>query len=273
MDPGQLALDDIIKMQREGRAGLYEQAMAGYLKWLAPQMATIADVLKSASGELESRLSALKLHGRTAPAAGDLYTGAVMFIRFAQAAGAISETQAHSYLDRILKALSAMAIDQKPGQDEEDIGVKALDLLRAVFMSGAGYVSCRVGGDMTPAPADWQRWGWQRGNLGMEPGHNAGALNLGYINEMDAMLELNREATYQALTRMGGQSNELRARARTVWRRWSEVGICVGDKARNTPTQRRYNEGEFLIIPIDQVYLSENGTDKLTSRSIVNLPF
>ena len=125
-------------LQASARSGRLAGAMAGYLRWLAPQM----DRLK---GELRDRLDALRDealaqgirgHSRTPATFASWMLGIEAFFRYAAESGAVAEKDAADYLKACRNALYSLMEDQDEHQASQDEVSRFLSLLASALASG-----------------------------------------------------------------------------------------------------------------------------------------
>jgi len=84
-------LDILTECQRDGAAGAYAAAMAGYLGWLASQYEAMRETLSEKVTEYRAKAAAElgAAHPRTPGIVADLYAGWEFFLNFAAETGAI----------------------------------------------------------------------------------------------------------------------------------------------------------------------------------------
>src|SRR5262249_4363119 len=70
--PGEVNPERLTACQRNGTAGLYAQALAGYARWLAPQFAVVRNRLHEERDNLRDRALADGMHARTPAMIADL---------------------------------------------------------------------------------------------------------------------------------------------------------------------------------------------------------
>jgi len=126
--------------QADAASGLYAEAVAGYITWLAPR---IAEIQKSGlNNEIVHLRDLLQCgsHARTAPNLANLACGMVYFLQYAQDIGAIDATQADALWARLWNTLvetsKAQGIEQHAAKPE----VQYAELLRTALASGQAYL-------------------------------------------------------------------------------------------------------------------------------------
>ena len=94
--------------QNDAREGIYAQAMAGYIEWLAPRIEIIQAQLTSLVVEVRDRLPS-DGHARSNSNTANLILGIRCFLQYACELGAITPQDASSYLERCKIALAEIA--------------------------------------------------------------------------------------------------------------------------------------------------------------------
>jgi hypothetical protein len=158
---GDMDLDRLTEAQHKGGQGVFAQAMAGYLKWLAPRYEETRAHLKSETERLRAADGKYS-HGRTGDAVTDLYVAWGVFLDFACEARAITEEGAadlHGDILKTLEGVGARQADEHKGSDPVD---RFMEILRAVFSSHAAHAANKNGG----SPDNATSWGWGKGDLG-----------------------------------------------------------------------------------------------------------
>jgi hypothetical protein len=139
--------------QQDAAAGLFAQALAGFLYRLAPQLDDIRGRLRSELAELRNRARGEGQHARTPGVVADLALGLRCLLDFAQAAGAVSDMQRAELWRRGWAALSEAAAEQAAGIASTEPAGLFLRLLSAAVASGRAHVA----GPHGEAPKDPER--------------------------------------------------------------------------------------------------------------------
>jgi hypothetical protein len=146
---------ELDKAQAQAKAGLYAEAMAGYIQWLARQ-----DHLGS---RLTARQNSLRgeatgSHARTPENIASLMLGIETMLQFAVAIEAITPQQSEAHRQSAWEALHMQGKVQAIYLQDETPARRFTALIRAVISSGRGHV-CAMGGG---APSDYAAvLGWQ----------------------------------------------------------------------------------------------------------------
>jgi hypothetical protein len=223
---GDVLLPGLTSHQSAAAAGLYAQAQAGFIRWLAPQYAELRERLPGRRAELRDRANA-EGHARTPGIVADLALGLQLFLDFALASGAVTK-EARDALARCSWG-ALLEAGRAHGRHVEAAEPTAhfLRLLGGALASGRAHVAGTDGG----APDNPGAWGWRGGE--------AQGRCVGWIDGDD--LFLGPEAAYaeaQQLSRHQGDT--LAVSSRTLWRRLKERGLLAAwDEARQRNTVRR----------------------------------
>lgn len=217
-------------LQAHARAGLFRQAMAGYLRWLAPQI----DHQKAALPELIRRLRDEALaagfaagHSRTPSDYGSLMAGLLLLVEFATDAGALTAPEAHAFQELAGDALRRLMAAQGEQQREEDEVIRFFALLRSALDSGRCHVSDRL--NQGAPKVHPHSWGWRSVPPGdgdeaarMEPNGS----RVGWTDGQT--LWLDGEAAYAVVTSFArSQSAELAVGKGTLYKRIHERGLLT----------------------------------------------
>ena len=244
--PGDMDLDRLTEAQRHGEQGLFAQALAGYLQWLAPDYEATRAFLKSETERLRPPEGKYR-HGRTADAVTDLYVTWGVFLGFASEIGAITETGASELHEDVGKTLEEVGLRQAEEHQGTDPVDRFIQLLRAVFSSFGAHAANENGG----APANAASWGWRKGELSdMGP---CGP-RIGWIDGDDLYLE--PTSTYAAVQNLAErEGGRLEMSKDTLFRRLNERGWLAsteawGGKAR-TQVRRRLDGARRCVCHLD----------------------
>ena len=245
---GDVQVDRLTLHQQAGAAGLFAQAMAGFLAWIAPQYDELCGQLPGERVSLRDKAQTGSGSPRTPGIAADLAIGLNLFFDFAVAAGVITNEQRAALAQRGWQALLVAADLQADHVQAAEPTALFLRLLVAALASGRAHVAGPDGLEpKTPAG-----WGWRgqeypcRGESGFpatEISWQAQGRRIGWIDGEDLYLE--PEASHAAAQEMAGaQGDSLPISARTLHRRLKERGLLASwDAGRQRNTVRRTLEG------------------------------
>ena len=148
--------------QADAAAGVYAQAMAGYLRWLAPRYREIRKELRSEINALREQAYRSGQHRRTPDNVANLAVGIRTFSDFAREVGALDQTQADALWTRCWSALGNAAAAQQEHQADSDPVHRFMELLMAVISSGRAHLTDSNG----DAPQKATTWGWREVEVG-----------------------------------------------------------------------------------------------------------
>ncbi len=138
----------------QSQAPLYSLAMAGYLRWLAPQMPGMDKRISGERGTIRATYPAS--HNRTSEIAAHLELGWKLFLEFAVECHAIEEHQASGMGARGRAALVRGCRDQVEEQSDADPLELYQHGLQSAISTGHVYVEGRDGS----SPLDPGSWGY-----------------------------------------------------------------------------------------------------------------
>src|ERR1700675_1604398 len=99
--PGDIDPKRLSACQRDADSGLYAQATAGYIQWLAPRLDQVRAGMSAAHGRYREQATHAGLHRRTPRIVADLFIGWERFLAFAHEAAALTLSEAESYRARV----------------------------------------------------------------------------------------------------------------------------------------------------------------------------
>src|SRR5262249_14843199 len=143
--------------QKDAAAGKYAAALAGFLRWLAPQYEAVRARLRVELAELRDRARAGGQHARTPGIVADLALGLRYLLDFAVAAGAITEAERAELWERGWEALAEAGAAQADHLAAAEPAGQFLRLLAAAVAGGYAHVAGADGN----APSEPLRWGWR----------------------------------------------------------------------------------------------------------------
>jgi hypothetical protein len=252
--PGDVELARLTPHQRAAASGLFAQALAGYVAWLAPRYGELRGSLPTQRAALRDRARDEVAGGspRTPGIVADLALGLELFLNFALDAGAVTSDQRAALEGRGWAALLQAAAAQAAHVQTAEPTALFLRMLAAAVASGRAHVAEPNG--MEPNPP--QAWGWQ-GQEYMRKGENGPELELRFVPQGRRVgwvegenLYLEPEASYAAAQQMARDQGEaLPVTPRTLHRRLSERGLLVSREAgRETVTIRKTLEGRRRAV-------------------------
>jgi hypothetical protein len=240
---GDVDVGRLTACQGDAAAGRYAEALAGFLRWLAPRYPVIRDGLSIETAALRERVNTEGLHARTPGALADLALGLKYFFDFAVEAGAIDAGEREALVRQAWKAL----LDAGAAQAEHIAAADPVGHFRRLLAGALASGRAHVAGPDGDAPAEAAAWGWREEQYLTRDGPDrrwvAQGRRIGWLDELDLYLE--PEAAYaeaQELARHQGEA--LPVSSRTLWRRLRERGLLASwDIRRHRNTVRRTLEG------------------------------
>lgn len=233
--PGDVVWKILSGCQQDAAAGLYAQALAGFLQWVAPQYEAVEKQLQEELADL--RVQAVQgEHKRTPEIAANLALGLRYFLRFAVHAEALSSDEGETLWQAGWDALSLAATAQGKHQEASEPARRFLELVNAALSSGKAHLANLSGG----IPTEPEAWGWR-----LEADHwTAKGAKIGWLDGKDIYLQSDSAyASAQDLARAQGDAIPLSVH--TLRRRLKEKSYLASwDKARETITVRQTLEGK-----------------------------
>jgi hypothetical protein len=237
LGPRDLRWERVTECQGDAEEGRYAQALAGFVRWLAPRYDEQHRWLRTRVAELRQEASGEGQHRRTPEIVAHLTAALDCFLDYAHEAGAISEAEARALRKRAWKALGGAAQAQHAHQATGDPAERFLELFRAALAAGRAHVAGADGHEPDMAPS----WGWRMLDRAYDwrpQGDRVGWLD-------GEHLYLQPDASYAVAQRLArDQGQEFVLAPRTLHKRLSERELLVSTEGgRNTLTVRRTLEG------------------------------
>lgn len=248
LGPNDLDWSALTRCQRDAADGLYAQAMAGFLRWLAPRYGGLREGLREEVVALREQARESATHRRTPEIVANLAAGVRCFLAFAQDIGAVTPEEASALRERCWRALGEAAQAQAQHQEASEPTRRFLELLNAAFVSGQAHIANMDGAH----PNEPGSLGWRLAAVGtgenqrQEWRHNG--QRVGWTDGDDLYLE--PDASFGAVQRLGRDTGEaLTVAPRTLRQRLHDRGLLVSrDAARGTLSVRRTIEGRRLAV-------------------------
>ncbi|BBL73009.1 cell wall-binding protein [Methylomagnum ishizawai] len=159
---GDIDRERLSQLQRAARGGLFRQAMAAYLRWLAPQMQELKVRLPELIRHFRDQAISTgfaSAHARTASDYASLKLGLSLFIEFATESGVLASAEASDFEARAEGALRDLMARQGDNQAEENEVRRFFTLLRSALSAGRCHVSDRH--HQGPPEVQPHAWGWR----------------------------------------------------------------------------------------------------------------
>lgn len=246
--PGDLKWESLTSCQLDAANGLYAQALAGYLRWLAAKHDDVAGRLRDEVTRLRTDAASSAMHRRTPEIVANLAVGVRYFLDFAEEAGAVNAQEAHRLRERCWRALGEAAQAQAHHQAASEPAQRFLELVSGAVASGKAHLAGADGGE----PDSPGSWGWRQSTVG-----TGDCTRLEWRPQGDRIgwldgdaLYLEPDAAYGVIQRLASATGEtLTVGLQTLKRRLRDKRLLVTtDRARQTFTVRRTIEGRRLPV-------------------------
>jgi hypothetical protein len=237
--PNDLDWSAVTASQKEAAEGRSAQALAGFLKWIAPQREALQDHIRGHLAQLRERAAGSASHRRTPEIAANLAVGWGLFLSFAQSVEAITEQERTQLWSRAWNALGRAVAVQAHHQRGGDPAQRFVELLGSAIASGRAHLAGTDGGRPL---VDGGAWGWRRTREGE---WEAQGERVGWLAENNHVY-LDADASYAAVQRLGQEvGDRLTLTPQTLRKRLKERGVLVStDAGRQVLTVRRIVEGQ-----------------------------
>lgn len=137
--PGAINKGKLTAAQQDAGAGLFAQANAVYLKYLASHYPNLKSHVQKRTAELRSVFEAEGRHQRIAENLASLAVGFEMFLACAVAQRAITQSESAALWKRFIEAMQFLAAEQDSVQKTEDPITEAIRMLKSAKLSGRIY--------------------------------------------------------------------------------------------------------------------------------------
>jgi hypothetical protein len=270
VSPGIVHWERMTACQSDAEAGLYTQALAGFVRWLAPRYGEIVQHLPAELRAL--RQQALQGgHRRTPDMVANLALGMQYVLAYAHDCGVLTVEECRRYWERTWQALGDVATAQQEHQAGEEPAGRFLALLVGAIAAGHAHVA---EAKTLQAPThDAEYWGWREKTIGTgddarEEKQPCGAC-VGWVHETRLYLE--PEAAFHAVQRFAeGQQAPLPITQRTLWKRMREQGMLVTQPSQAQNTVSRDigpdKKSKRVIDVAVALLCSENSRNSMFSR-------
>jgi len=246
LSPDALNWSRLSSCQEDAGSGLYAEALAGFVHWLAPRYAEVQAALRVEVAELRQAATQGAGHRRTPEIVASLAVGLRYFLAFAQDAGVLSAEEADVLWKRGWEALGESARAQAAQQASAEPARRFVEIIRAAISSGRAHVASREGGE----PEQPGVWGWRE--IPSADGYSQdwrpqGDL-VGWVDGADLYLE--PEASYAVAQRLARDTGDsLAVTSRTLHKRLHEQHLLTSTEPdRDTLTVRRVLAGSRRAV-------------------------
>jgi hypothetical protein len=214
--PGDIDVRKLTACQKAAEEGLFAEAMAAYVQYLASQYRYQQRRLAEQAREMRMEAAASDQHCRMPTTVANLAHGLFNFLLFAMNAGAIRWSEVKRISREGWEALGEAAKAQTRGQAAEEPTRRFMDLINAALIRGDVHLGQAASG-LGPSGAKSKLIGW--------------------VGEADGqkVLLLEPEAAFAAANRLAQeQGGSLTVGQATMWKRMRERSLVVRhEKGRN----------------------------------------
>jgi hypothetical protein len=234
---------DFAACQDEARTGLYTQALAGFLQWMAPHYEAIQQSLPQDVAALRHTAGQAG-HLRTPGMVAQLALGFQTFLAYASDLGALSPPERDALWHRGWRALNEAAAYQHEYHETEDEVRRFLTALRGALAAGDAHVA---DAQHPGEPCAWPAWGWRQessestNNMGSTRITTAWRAQGRCLSWLDGdRLYLDPEASYSIADRFAAtQKRAVTFSAQTLWKRIHERGLLKRDPSQDNNSNSR----------------------------------
>jgi Domain of unknown function (DUF3854)/Domain of unknown function (DUF927) len=237
---GDVNISALTPYQQAAAQGLYAQAMAGYLRWLAQNYEEWTARLGREHAEFRDRAMSGSLHPRVPGVVANLALGWNYFLAFALQVGAISEAERNHLAQQVWDDLIAAAAVQTAEIGARDCGRRFLELVVGALNSGEAHLTGPDAGE----PAGPGAWGWYKQELRDTQGAPFDSWRsqghpIGWVDGDDVFLD--PEGSYAAAQRLAEvQGERLPVTQAQLHRRLKEQGLLASSERDRTMVRRVY---------------------------------
>lgn len=223
---GAVDLKILDECQKDASAGRYAQAMAGFVRWLAPRYEELRRHLRAEINTLRERAYQSGQHRRMPDIVANLALGFSYFLNFAQEVEAINEAEAQALWNRAWTALGDAAAAQEEHQRASDPVRRYVELLGAAISGGRAHLS----DDGGKVPTSATSWGWRVVEVGA--GDNYGieyrpqGEHIGWLDGEDIYLQ--SDAAFAVVQRLArDQGDNISITLATLKKRLRDQGLLA----------------------------------------------
>lgn len=236
ISPTTLRWEQVSDCQRDAAAGLYAQALAGFVHWLAPRYDAVARGIAAEVHELREQ-AVHSVHRRTTDIMANLGLALRYFLAYAQDRGALNAEACEQLWQRFWAALAAASAAQEEHQSTEEPVARFFALLSGALMSGRAHVADAH--TFREPGATAAHWGWRQhlSGSGLETRETWQAYGdcVGWLRE--DRLYLDPEAVFRTVQKFASEQNAALAMTqRTLWKRMREQNVLMREPSRSQNT-------------------------------------
>jgi hypothetical protein len=230
---GAINTERLTACQRDALAGLYAEAMGGFVRWIAGHHDEMLAAFATRVAELRGKTLSNPAHARTPDIMASLQAGFELFLDFSLECGLIGELEYEDLTNRCWDALREVGLAQAKHHAATEPTARFLELLRGSLASGRAHLQARDGKMPETVAA---ACGWRFGN-----GGNWSSCGdcIGWVDGDDLLLE--STAAYRVVQIAARDSAEpFSISEQMLKKRLHEKGLLASiDQRRGTLTIRR----------------------------------
>jgi hypothetical protein len=251
---GDITLDALTTSQAESH--LLAEAMAAYVGWLQPQLDTLPVIFKARWNDLRAyALPHLTHHTRHPEVYAHLATAWELFLKCANAAGAIDEAECQMYWNVGSETLINTINRQRLDAEAEDPVHRFCSHIREALTQGKAYLDDARGG----YPDDAGQWGWMLQTIRHNDGTTSdewrpspGASMLGWLDK--DFVYLLPDAAYRLVYENLQRAGVMLLPQQALWKRLVDRGYAqrIGD---HFAARKRLAGGNHRVLKLARIYV------------------
>lgn len=247
--------------QKDARDGLYAQALAGYIEWLAPCIEAIQAQLPELIAQERDRLNN-DGHSRAGTNTANLILGMRCFLQYACEMDAITPQEAENYLRRCTSALIEIVSDASRENHQMKPSEQWKQLLVSAITSGHAHLVTLSGDNPGGNEYGWKKsirsYTDSEGNANNDETLHPGGPQVGWVDGDE--IYLLPVVAYKAVRDMGSKAGNDVTTSEVVLRKFLAkdglLALTNLDKARKTVTVRpRHIPGRPDVLHIKKEIL------------------
>ncbi|TVQ96316.1 MAG: DUF927 domain-containing protein [Desulfovibrionales bacterium] len=232
--PGEIDPKVLSQGQALAAEGIFNSVAAAFISWTASRLDELKTTFPKRKHEIRTGLTVAG-HARCATAVADMLACAEVFVRFATDAGAMSESQANSWLESAKMDLLRMAGEQGDYLASEDPVKRFFMLLESLFTLRRAHLEDQNTGGF---PCNAELYGWVAvGVQKEEPDvefYPKGE-RIGWVSS-NGDIYLDSESTFAAIQKLGREQGvSIPVTQTQLWKMMKNSGLLVStEHKRNT---------------------------------------
>lgn len=220
--PGDVSFHILSEISENLDSKTLPKAMGGYVRFLAGRLGSLGPTIKDSRLRLRDQIYIDGCHRRTGDMIAHLVVGWRLFLEYAGSCGAISEIEREKFEKLGWDALIDAGKHQATFQNSENIGVRGLELIRAVLIGLHAHLR-NNGNSEKKHPEPAENYGWKE--VDQDEFIPCGPY-IGWVTEKEVWLFSDSAfAEAQKLARQQGKP--IAASQDAWWRSMAEQGIIL----------------------------------------------